>query len=216
MSVVKRVVSVVGVTALSLGVFATVSQAVSHSSNTSGQSSNTSSQRISFKLARSANIVKARCVPKAAAHVDVVSSDGNQSMRVHLYGLPPHTRYTLFVTQVPHPPFGVSWYQGSIDTDKYGDGSAQFRGRFNVKTFAVAPGIAPAPVSQPGSAASNPAFQPIQMYHVGVWFDSPQVAARAGCGATVTPFNGVHKAGVLVLNSGAFGDLNGPLRSLSS
>ena len=41
-------------------------------------------------------------------------------------------------------PFGVSWYQGSIQTDKHGRGSRQFVGRFNIETFTVANNSAPA------------------------------------------------------------------------
>jgi len=45
-----------------------------------------------------------------------------------------------------------------------------------VETFAFAQGSAPAPVVFTGGvlpdASLNPAFNPIQMYHLGLWFDS--------------------------------------------
>ena len=75
----------------------------------------------------------------------------------------------------------------------------------------MAPGSVNAPTTFPTSASSNPVTAPVQMYHVGVWFDSPTVAAASGCAATVTPFNGPHNAGVQVLSTRQFGDLTGPL-----
>jgi hypothetical protein len=52
------------------------------------------------------------------------------------------------------------------------------------------------------------------MYHLGLWFDSAADAAKAGCPATPTPFNGEHYAGIQVLNTATFPDLQGPLLSL--
>jgi len=61
----------------------------------------------------------------------------------------------------------------------------------------------------------NPPFNPIQMYHLGLWFDSPADALAAGCPATVTPFNGQHNAGIQVLNTSTFMDDHGPLRDVA-
>jgi hypothetical protein len=63
-------------------------------------------------------------------------------------------------------------------------------------------------------ATTNPTFAPIHTFHLGLWFNSPKAAARAGCPATVTPFNGEHDAGVQVLNTAQFADTHGPLRRL--
>jgi hypothetical protein len=108
----------------------------------------------------------------------------------------------------------MSWYQGDVSTDATGLGVGYFTGIFNRETFIVAPGVAAAPKTFPTSATTNPATAPVQMYHIGLWFDSPTAAAAAGCGNTVTPFNGPHNAGVQVLNSANFPDLNGPLKSI--
>jgi hypothetical protein len=54
------------------------------------------------------------------------------------------------------------------------------------------------------------------MYHLGLWFNSPRDAARAGCPATVTPFNGEHNAGVQALSTRNFSTLFGPLRFVHS
>jgi hypothetical protein len=138
-------------------------------------------------------------------------------MDVSVEGLPPNTDFDYFVIQVPKAPFGVAWYQGDIQTDKKGRGRQQFIGRFSIETFAFAQGPAPAPVVFNGpfpDASSNPPFNPIQMYHLGLWFNQPADAQHAGCPATVTAFNGEHNAGLQVLNTSNFLDDHGPLRQV--
>jgi hypothetical protein len=134
-------------------------------------------------------------------------------------GLPPNTGFDSFVIRVPNAPFGLSWYQGDIQSDADGDAVQHFRGRFSIETFIVAPGVASAPLvfnNQPfPDAAQNPATLPVQTYHLGMWFNSPADAQKAGCPATVTPFNGEHNAGIQVLNTSTFSDDHGPLRKLS-
>jgi hypothetical protein len=157
------------------------------------------------------------CLPGARAAVRITSGGAVDQMEVTVEGLPPNADFDLFVIQVPKAPFGVSWYQGDIHTDKNGRGSQHFLGRFSIETLAVAPGSAPAPVvftSLFPDASLNPSFDPIQMYHLGLWFDSPQTAQAAGCPATVTPFNGEHNAGIQVLNTSNFPDDHGPLRNV--
>ena len=111
-------------------------------------------------------------------------------------------------------PFGMAWYQGDIETDAYGEGHERFLGRFNEETFIVAQGSVPAPTVHNNAfpdAAMNPVTNPVHTYHLGLWFDSPQDAANAGCPGDVTPFNGDHDAGIQVLNTSNFPDLAGPL-----
>jgi hypothetical protein len=139
-------------------------------------------------------------------------------MDVFVQGLPANAEFDFFVLQVPKAPFGVAWYQGDIVTNKDGRGHQQFAGRFNIETFSVATGSAQAPVvfdQGPFPDASlNPPFNPIQMYHLGLWFGSPQAAQAAGCPATVTPFNGDHNAGLQIMNTSNFPDDHGPLRDI--
>ena len=52
------------------------------------------------------------------------------------------------------------------------------------------------------------------MYHLGLWFNSAKDAAAAGCPNTVTPFNGVHNAGIQALSTHQFAVTSGPLRHL--
>ncbi len=155
------------------------------------------------------------CLPHAAALVTDVSVGATEEMKVQVAGLPKNTDFDFFVIQDPVAPFGLAWYQGDIETDSYGHSTSYFVGRFSVETFIVAPGVAPAPVvfTHPPfpDASSNPKTAPVQLYHLGLWFNSPADAARAGCAAAVTPFNGTHNAGIQVLNTANFPTLRGPL-----
>ncbi|HEY7338773.1 MAG TPA: hypothetical protein VH639_28045 [Bryobacteraceae bacterium] len=170
---------------------------------------------ISFSMVVSGGA--ATCLPNAKGLVELRSIGNVEVMTVTVLGLPPNTDFDFFVLQVPKSPFGIAWYQGDIQTDKTGRGHQQFVGRFSIETFAVAVGSAPAPVTFNGpfpDASINPPFSPIQMYHLGLWFNSPTDASAAGCASTVTPFNGEHDAGIQVLNTSNFPDNSGPLLSI--
>jgi hypothetical protein len=159
----------------------------------------------------------ASCLAHANARVTIVSIGPVETMTVLVSGLPPKTDFDFFVIQVPKAPFGMSWYQGDIATDGSGHGHGTFFGRFSIETFVVAPGVAPAPSVFNGpfpDAILNPPTNPLQMYHLGLWFNSPTDAQKAGCPGTVTPFNGEHNAGIQVLNTSNFPDNAGPLRNL--
>jgi hypothetical protein len=174
---------------------------------------------IDFRMVRSATAELAGCLPDARAHVSVTSSGPVETMRVHVSGLPASTEFDFFIIQVPNAPFGLSWYQGDIDTNSLGVGDGKFVGRFSIETFIVAPGVAPAPVVHPQppfpDANSNPATAPVHTYHLGLWFNSPLDAAAAGCPDTTTPFNGAHNAGVQALSTRNFPIRHGPLRQLT-
>jgi hypothetical protein len=133
-------------------------------------------------------------------------------------GLPPRTEFDLFVTQLPNSPFGLSWYQGDLETNSRGTRRGIFIGRFNVETFIVAPSVGAAPVVREDGpfpdAAENPATNPVHTFHLGLWFNSPDDAAAAGCPDEVTPFNGDHTAGIQALSTRNFPDDQGPLRQL--
>ena len=170
-----------------------------------------------FHMQRSPGIVAAGCLPHAQARVVVQNEGPVEVMKVHATGLPKRTDFDLFVIQVPNAPFGVGWYQGDLETNRHGEARGTFVGRFNEETFAVAPGTAPAPSVHDGAfpdATSNPPFGPVHTFHLGLWFNSPTDAGKAGCPTNVTPFNGEHNAGVQVLNTAQFADARGPLRRL--
>jgi hypothetical protein len=163
--------------------------------------------------------VASTCLPNASAQVSIQSSGTAEDMVISATGLPPNTDFDFFVIQVPNAPFGLSWYQGDLETDDNGNAMQHFRGRFSIETFVVAPAIAPAPFvfNNPPfpDAAQNPPTGPVQTYHLGLWFNSPTDAQKAGCVNTVTPFNGEHNAGIQVLNTSNYPDNSGPLRNLN-
>ena len=161
-------------------------------------------------------VSSAAFLPHAHGRVNIESVGPVEIMSVTVWGLPPNTDFDFFVIQVPKAPFGLSWYQGDIETNRYGVGFERFVGRFNIETFIVAPGSAPAPTPHTDKpfpdASSNLATAPVHTYHLGLWFNSPKDAEKAGGKPNVvTPFNGEHNAGVQVLNTSNFPDLQGPL-----
>jgi hypothetical protein len=158
--------------------------------------------------------VAAGCIPNATGRVTINSLGPVETMHVEVSGLPANSEFDVFVIQLPNAPFGLSWYQGDIETNNIGKGVADFVGRFSVETFIVAPGSGPAPVVHRVDASTNPATAPVHTYHVGIWFNSPANAAGVGCPNTVTPFNGNHTAGIQALSTRGFANLNGPLRRI--
>jgi hypothetical protein len=139
-------------------------------------------------------------------------------MKVKVWGLPPNTGFDLFVIQVPNAPFGLSWYQGDIQTNQNGVGYGEFVGRFNIETFIVSKASLPAPVVFNNAfpdASQGVQVGRIHTYHLGLWFNSPADGAATGAPGT-TPFNGEGNAGAQVLNTGGFDDLAGPLRKVTT
>lgn len=173
------------------------------------------SNSTSFIMNRSGAAKTAQCLRGAKAEVQITTLGPVELLDVKVHKLLPNTEYDLFVIQLPNPPFGVSWYQGDVETDNLGEGHSQFLGRFSIETFAVAPGVGPAPVVHDQlpfkDASQNPQFAPIHTFHLGLWFNNPQDAKQAGCPDTVTPFNGDHNAGIQILSTRRFPDTAGPL-----
>jgi hypothetical protein len=180
-------------------------------------SASAADNKISFNMVVSQGA--SACLPYASAKVQIISDGTAENMTIMASGLPPKTDFDFFVIQVPTAPFGLSWYQGDVQSDNEGNAVQTFRGRFSIETFIVAPGVAPAPLvfnDQPfPDAAQNPATGPVQTYHLGMWFNSPTDAQKYGCPNTETPFNGEHNAGIQVLNTSNFPNAQGPLRNLN-
>jgi hypothetical protein len=157
------------------------------------------------------------CLPNASATVTDHTFGPFENLEVVVSNLPPNTGFDFFIIQIPIAPFGASWYMGDINTDSTGTGVGNFVGRFSSETFIISPGTAAAPNEFPDPPAVVPEAtggvqtNPVQMYHLGLWFDSAADAAKAGCPNTATPFNGEHNAGIQVLNTATFPNLKGPL-----
>jgi hypothetical protein len=168
----------------------------------SAHARSTDASSFSFGLRPSSSAISA-CLPKAGGHVTITPGKLNDTMKVNLHGMPPNTGFDLFVIQQPTAPFGVSWYQSDIQTNDNGYGSATVKGIFDAETFSVSPG-------------GTTTFAPTHQYHLGVWFNDPNVPFNLGCepGATqaiVTPFNGEQHAGIQVVNTAQFPVDAGPL-----
>ena len=202
------------VSALGVGVALAVAGMQPSSGMAGGAASSLADDAVHFTMKRSAGVESAGCLTDASAKVTVKPGGIAETMTISAKRLPPNREFDVFVTQLPNAPFGVSWYQGDLESDAYGNAHGRYVGRFNVETFAIAPGVGPAPVVFDGDGSQNVASPPIHTYHVGIWFGSPEAAAAAGCPATVTPFNGEHNAGIQALSTRNFGDLNGPLRAI--
>ena len=143
------------------------------------------------------------CLPRARGNVLVVPRSLNDFMVVTIHGMPANSDFDLFVIQQPNKPFGVSWYQTDIHANSHGDGFVTVQGVFDVETFSVSPG-------------GTTTFAPTHQYHLGLWFNDPNLPFQLGCepGATspiVTPFNGEQHAGIQVLNTAQFPVDAGPL-----
>ena len=156
----------------------------------------------SFALKPSSAAITA-CLPKASGHVTITPGTLNDTMKVSLSGMPANAGFDLFVIQQPTAPFGISWYQTDIQANSTGSGSATVRGVFDSQTFSV-------------SLGGTTTFAPTHQYHLGVWFNDPNVPFNLGCepGATtptVTPFNGEQSAGIQVVNTAQFPVNAGPL-----
>ncbi len=156
----------------------------------------------------------AKCLPKAQATVIVHSVGTKEELEIVASGLPANTDFDVFNIQVPNAPFGESWYLGDIESDVDGNAVNTYVGRFQKETFIISPGVAPAPKFPAGKfpdATASVTIGGIQIYHLGIWFNAPADASKAGCANTETPFNGSHNAGIQVLNTATFPDTAGPL-----
>ena len=173
-----------------------------------------------FDMVRSAAAEKSGCLPDAKAEVRVVQREENEQMTVRVSGLPANTAFDLFIIQLPDAPFGVAWYQSDLDTTHHGRGAVTVQGRFNHETFSLSQG-GPDNGSDPLQNLTGPAvkdtnvkFRPTSQFHVGLWFNSADDAAAAGCPGTVTPFNGEQHAGVQILSTRNFPADHGPLEAI--
>ena len=172
-----------------------------HSSHAASTTS--APKEFEFHMVPSSPAIKA-CLPHARAEVEITRGAVNQLMEVQVKGLVPNTGFALFVIQLPHTPFGISWYQSDMETNAQGEGSVSVRGIFDVVTFSLSPG------------GPTTTFAPTHQYHLGIWFGDPQTPFKHGCepGAPkpiVTPFDGDQIAGPQVLNTSNFPDKAGPL-----
>ena len=139
-------------------------------------SASLSSAPFVFQLQQSPNI--ASCLPHAGGTVAIFPHKLNDTMVVSVHGLPANTDFDLFVTQTPTPPnVGLSWYQTDVEAGPNGTGMATVQGVFDQETFTAVP--------NPNATLK---FDAVHQYHLGLWFNDPNVPfrlrlrARGHCG----------------------------------
>ena len=173
---------------------------------------------ITFSMVQSAGTSSCRFRP--VGYVVDRSLGPVERLSVYVAGLPPNTDFVIFNIQVPHAQFGLAWYNGDILTDAHGRGSITLVGRFSKGTFIVSqkalasPNTIPDPPGVLRNSTTGTKVDPVQIYHLGIWFNDHNDAIRAGCPGNQTPFTSNHDAGIQILNTANFNDLTGPLLNL--
>ena len=151
-------------------------------------------QPTTFALApASADI--AACLPHLQAQATVVPGPQNDTLTIQAAGLPAFAAFDLYLTALPHAPFGLAWPLSMLQADAQGIATAQVQ-----TTLLQAWGLAGTP-----RAAT----------HLALFFDDPHDADMCfgSAGAPVTAFNAAHHAGPAVLATTGFPDAAGPLRA---
>jgi hypothetical protein len=132
------------------------------------------------------------CFPKASARVTVLPTEedrGVDTLDLKAEGLPPHTSFTVFLTELADIPFGASEYIGEFTTNAAGRGSVR------VNT-----------VIEEAFAFDGNTKVRKELNHVVVLFTDQKdddVCFGTG-GGPVTPFDGDGEAGATVLSSKNF------------
>jgi hypothetical protein len=133
----------------------------------------------------------AECLPNASARVLVLPSEeflGVDVMVLRAEGLPADTEFTVFLTELPGPPFGAVEYIGDFTTNAAGKGSLRVHTIINEAFSSAVVG---------GSRVRK------ELDHVVIWFADPaddDFCFGPGGGVT-TPFDGDGVAGVTALSS---------------
>jgi hypothetical protein len=146
-----------------------------------------------FSLKPSAALTNLSCLQPngktATAKATVTRGSLNDTLKLTLSGFKPHLGFDLFTVQLNAPPFGLAWYQSDVETNSTGGATVTIKTILLDQIFGF-------------SGGGTTTFAPINTFHVGFWFDSPQEAQ--GCLSTpapTTPFNGEHNAGPLAFIS---------------
>ncbi len=140
----------------------------------------------------------ASCFPNAQANITLLETGdllGVDQMTLRAQGLPPNTKFELFLTEIPHAPYRAVSYVANFTTDDNGRGSVQVNG-----------------VITEAFAFSDVTGIRAQLDHVVFWFDDRKDAQKACNIPTVTPFNPEGMAGVVAMSSRNFPDDAGPLK----
>src|SRR5262245_33847765 len=132
------------------------------------------------------------CFPNASARVSVFPKEeirGVDTLDLKAEGLPPHTSFTVFLTELAQIPFGASQYIAEFTTNAAGKGFVR------VDTV----------IDEAFAFDGNTGVRK-DLNHVVIWFADPKdddVCFGPG-GGPKTPFDGDGEAGATVLSSKNF------------
>jgi len=138
--------------------------------------------------------------PNAKGTVVTTQLKNLDEMVVSLEGLPVGSRYLVFLTQLPTPPFGAVQYVADMMIGANGKGTVTANGQF-FTAFALR-GVAQG--GKLDAAGTNATRTPLT--HVVVWPADPATTAPAftarGLQPVVTPFSDTGRAGPAILTDG--------------
>ncbi len=133
----------------------------------------------SFKMVRSTASINANCLPNAKAKVSITAKGSVEVMKVTADGPAQEApSSTSSCSRSPDFPFGLSWYQGDLKTDKHGKATASSSAGSTRRPSPSLRDAAPAPVVHAGDASDQPGHPPVHQYHLGFWFNDPADAAE--------------------------------------
>lgn len=131
--------------------------------------------------------------PNATAHVTIELGQGTDQMEIEVYGLPPQSEYTVFLTEKRLGPFGAAVYIADFITDE--DGAGRVAVQMQLKeAFAVEWG---------GGSPANFLYGPRQLNHVVIWPADPQILAPFLGRTVVAPFDDDLTSGPAILTTPA-------------
>jgi hypothetical protein len=147
----------------------------------------------SFNLTPASNTI-GNCLPDAKARVTVFPKEdvrGVDTIEVKAEGLTANTTFTVFLTELPAPPFGAAEYVGEFTTNAAG------RGSLRVDT-----------VVDEAFSSTLVGTERVrkELNHVVIWFADPDAddVCPGPITAVTTPFDGDGEAGAAALSSKNF------------
>ena len=169
-------------------------------------------KHIEFDLLPNPGVVDCLSVkngPTPRAHVTVDRGPLNDTLVITARNIKPNLAFDMFTVQKSllltdgtvdpgFTNFGLAWYQSDLHANEDGKFTAKIKTILLDQIFGFDPDVA---------------LTPLNTFHVGFWFNSPNAAKKCGFDPNKpTPFNGEHKAGPVAMISVPDADTNlGPL-----
>ena len=141
---------------------------------------------LSFSLTPASDDIK-RCLKDATARVTFFPKEeirGVDTLDLKAEGLAANTTFSVFLTELPVPPFGAVQYIGEFTTNSAGRGSMRVDA-----------------IIEEAFAFNNITQVRKDLNHVVIWFADPDADEFCVQGSDPTPFEGNGRAGIAVLSS---------------